>query len=60
MEFAQDKLDLYLDAESIAHKVSRIADELDADSNGISLTVVGILKGSFNFLQICCDKLELQ
>ena len=50
MEFAQDKLDLYLDAESIAHKVSRIADELDADSNGISLTVVGILKGSFIFL----------
>ena len=50
MEFAQDKLDLYLDAESIAHEVSRIADELDADSNGISLTVVGILKGSFIFL----------
>ena len=50
MEFAQNKLDLYLDAESLADIVSRIADELDADSNGISLTVVGILKGSFIFM----------
>ena len=50
MGFAKDELDLYLDAESIADTVSRIADELDADSNGISLTVIGILKGSFIFL----------
>ena len=50
MEFTQDKLDLYLAAESISHKVSRIADALDTDSNGISLTVVGILKGCFIFL----------
>ena len=50
MEFAQDKLELYLDAGAISDIVSRIATELDADSNGISLTVVGILKGSFIFL----------
>ena len=50
MEFEQDKLDLYLDAESIADNVSRMASELDADSKGMSLTVVGILKGSFMFL----------
>ena len=50
MGFAKDELDLYLDAESIADTVSRIADEVDADSNGISLTVIGILKGSFIFL----------
>lgn len=50
MNSIPDNFDLYLDADSIADTVTRIADELDVDCQGFSLTVIGILKGSFIFL----------
>ena len=50
MNSIPDNFDLYLDADSIAATVARIADELDVDCQGFSLTVIGILKGSFIFL----------
>ena len=50
MNSIPDNFDLYLDADSIAATVARIADELDVDCQGFSLTVIGILKGCFIFL----------
>ena len=45
MNGVPDNFDLYLNAESIADIVVRMAEELDADCQGFSLTVIGILKG---------------
>ena len=50
MNGVPDIFDLYLNAESIADIVVRMAEELDADCQGVSLTVIGILKGSVVFL----------
>ena len=50
MDSIPGELDLYLDSESIAYTVSQIANKVDIHSEGVSLTVVGILKGSFIFL----------
>ena len=50
MNGVPDNFDLYLNAESIADIVVRMAEELDVDCQGFSLTVIGILKGSFVFL----------
>ena len=58
MEHIPDELELYLDAESIAYTVSQIANAVDTDSQGVSLTVIGVLKGSFMFLADLLRQIE--
>ena len=52
MEHIPGELELYLDAESIAYTVSQIANAVDTNSQGVSLTVIGVLKGSFTIVEV--------
>jgi hypoxanthine phosphoribosyltransferase len=58
MEHIPGELELYLDAESIAYTVSQIANAVDTNSQGVSLTVIGLLKGSFMFLADLLRQIE--